>query len=62
MNFYQKIITLIFNKLLKILLGVLKSIFRLYITDTKGFGTVAGQTVLLVKEPRTGKPRVFRAF
>ena len=52
MNFYQKIITLIFNKLLKILLGVLKSIFRLYITDTKGFGTVAGQTVLLVKEPQ----------
>ena len=51
MNFYQEIIALIFNKLLKILLGILKPIFRLYATNTKGFGTVAGQTVLLVKEP-----------
>ncbi len=48
MNFYQETITLIFNKLWKILLEVLKSIFRLYVTDTKGFNMVAGQTVLLV--------------
>ena len=30
----------------------MKLIFRLYATNTKGLGAVAGQTVLLVKEPR----------
>ena len=48
MNFHQETMPLIFNKLLKILLEVLKSIFRLCATNTKGLKGVAGQTVLLV--------------
>ena len=48
MNFEMENIYLTFKSLSKISLPVLKSIFRLYATDTKGLKGVAGQTVLLV--------------
>ena len=48
MNFEIENIYLTFKSLSKISLPVLKSIFRLYATDTKGLKCVGGQTVLLV--------------
>ena len=48
MNFEIENIYLTFKSLSKISLPVLKSIFRLYATDTKGLKGIAGQTVLLV--------------
>jgi hypothetical protein len=48
MNFEIENIYLTFKSLSKISLPVLKSIFRLYATDTKGLKGVGGQTVLLV--------------
>jgi hypothetical protein len=48
MNFEIENIYLTFKNLSKTSLPVLKSIFRLYTTNTKGLKGVSGQTVLLV--------------